>query len=231
MYKKWYYNEFEQVGKDYGDAAEVAVYDSSHADFRDVDAENRRLLDRLELRGDETVVDFGCGTGAFAVAAAKECRRVIAVDVSQAMLATAWSRAEAAGVTNVEFVNAGFLSYEHEGERADVVTSSFSFHHLPDFWKGVALERVSKILRREGLLFLRDVVLPDEGGLEAIEAFVETQARLGGDFLREDAEGHFREEFSSYDWVLRGLLERAGFAIERVEWECPVVAEYSCRNR
>lgn len=34
----WQYDEFKQVGTDYGDKAEVAIYDSSHADFRDMDA-------------------------------------------------------------------------------------------------------------------------------------------------------------------------------------------------
>jgi len=36
----WQYDEFKQVGKDFGSPMEVEVYDSSHADFRDLEAES-----------------------------------------------------------------------------------------------------------------------------------------------------------------------------------------------
>ncbi|MFA9476941.1 hypothetical protein ACERK3_01415 [Phycisphaerales bacterium AB-hyl4] len=45
-------------------------------------------------------------------------------------------------------------------------------------------------------------------------AFIEKHAGVGGDFLRDDAEGHFRDEHSTYDWVIEGLLRRTGFTIE-----------------
>ena len=43
-YSGWTYDEFQQVGKDYGRAEEVEVYDSSHAYFRDVESENSELI-------------------------------------------------------------------------------------------------------------------------------------------------------------------------------------------
>jgi putative AdoMet-dependent methyltransferase len=42
------------------------------------------------------VIDFGSGTGIFAMQAARRCRKVVAVDVSQAMLELARSKAEQA---------------------------------------------------------------------------------------------------------------------------------------
>lgn len=225
---RWRYDEFNQVGKDYGQEVEVDAYDASHGKFRDVEAENRALLDRLDLEPDAVLIDIGAGTGAFAVEASKRCRMVYAVDVSEAMLARARANAVAAERSNVEFCHAGFLSYEHAGSKADVVTSSFSFHHLPDFWKGIALERIKGLLRSDGRLFIRDVVLQEGRPLEAIAGFIEKQAQLGGDFLREDAEGHFRDEFSTYDWVMRGLLERAGFRVLSETFFDGVIAEYLC---
>lgn len=226
--EKWIYDEFRQVGKDYGLDAEAGAYDSSHADFRDVEAENRALLDRLDLDPDAVVIDFGAGTGAFAAAAAKRCRMVYAVDVSQAMLALARSRAERQGLSNVVFCHAGFLSYRHEGSKAAALTSCFSFHHLPDFWKGIALQRMHGMLAGGGKLFVRDVVLQEGQPLEAIAGFIAKQESLGGDFLRKDAEGHFREEFSTYDWVMRGLLERSGFRVQDEAFYDGVIAEYLC---
>lgn len=44
--------------------------------------------------------------------------------------------------------------------------------------------------------------------MQNIEDFVEKQAAAGGDFLRDDATGHFREEHSTYDWFMDGLMSR-----------------------
>ncbi len=52
--------------------------------------------------------------------------------------------------------------------------------------------------------------------------------KTGGDFLREDAEGHFRDEHSTYDWVVDGLLTRAGFTIISKEMNQGVLATYLC---
>ena len=75
-------------------------------------------------------------------------------------------------LTNVEVVQAGFLTYEHEGDPADVVYSRDTLRRLPDFWKGVALARLRRIVKPGGLLRLWDVVYsfePDEAerGIEA----------------------------------------------------------------
>jgi len=55
-------------------------------------------------------------------------------------------------------VQAGLLSYEHEGEPADFVHSRNTFHQVPDFWKVMALRRIHEILRPDGVLHLQDLV-------------------------------------------------------------------------
>lgn len=72
----WQDDEFRQIGKDYGDPAEVEIYDSTHADFRDVKAESARVLDLLAWRPGDVLIDFGAGTGAFAIQAARRNIRV-----------------------------------------------------------------------------------------------------------------------------------------------------------
>src|SRR5439155_8242060 len=104
------------------------------------------------------VVDLGAGTGTFALAAAPLCRWVVAVDVSCAMLTILHAKAERLGLQNVECVQAGFLTYVHQGGPADIVYSRNALHHLPDFWKGIALRRVGELLRPGGVLRLQDLV-------------------------------------------------------------------------
>lgn len=224
----WCYDEFKQVGKDYASAEEVAVYDATHAEFRDVAAENEAILDRLSLAAGDCIVDFGAGTGAFAIAAALRGLRVHAVDVSPAMLAYARSRAAEAGATTVQFHHAGFLSYSHHGPPAAAVVTSFAFHHLPDFWKGIALQRIHALLKHGAWLYLHDVVIAEADAVSNIHALIEHQAEAGGDFLRDDAECHFRDEFSTYDWVMDGLLARTGFSVQQKTMQGGVLGTYWC---
>ena len=84
-------------------------------------------------------VELGAGTGQFTLAARRVCRRVVAVDVSPVMLARLRREARRRRLNNVDVVQAGFLTYEHAGAPADFVYSRYALHHLPDFWKAVAL--------------------------------------------------------------------------------------------
>ena len=223
----WQYNEFQQVGKDYSLVSEVAVYDESHSKFRDIDKECSAIIEQVQLSKDDILIDFGCGTGVMARMAAEHCKHVFAVDVSEAMLEYAKSKASA---TNLTFVHAGYLTYEHQGEAPTVINSSLSFHHLPDFWKGVALKRIYNMLAPGGRFFLVDVILTSGEPIEKISTFIQKQTDLGGDFLKEDAEDHFRDEYSTYDWVMEGLLERAGFQIEVKNAYDGIISTYLCRK-
>ena len=224
----WLYNEFTQVGKDYADQKEVDVYEKTHSQFRDLQKEASDLIRLIRLNKDDVLADFGCGTGVFAVEASKVCKKVYAVDVSENMLKSAKEKAERAGAKNIEFHHSGFLNFDIKDSTLDIVTSTFSFHHLPDFWKFLALERIYKMMKGSGGLYIKDVILQQDNAITNIEAMIESQEELGGDFLREDAEQHFREEYSTYDWVMDGLLERAGFKILERHFDKGVIGMYLC---
>lgn len=122
----WQYDEFQQIGTDYDSEAEVAIYDSRHADFRDMEAESIQILDLLEIMKTDVLVDFGSGTGTFAIQAARRCAKVYAVDVSQTMIGRAKAKAIHAGASNIEFHHAGFLSYEHNNPPVNAVVTTFA---------------------------------------------------------------------------------------------------------
>jgi putative AdoMet-dependent methyltransferase len=122
----WQYDEFQQVGRDYGNPPEVEIYDSTHAGFRDIEAESNQVLDLLGLASSDVLIDFGSGTGTFAVAAARRCARVHAVDVSPAMIEYAKTKAIRAGISNIIFSHAGFLTYEHLDQPAAAIATTFA---------------------------------------------------------------------------------------------------------
>ena len=125
------------------------------------------------------VVEIGAGTGQFSVEVAPECDRVIAVDVSPLMLSRLQAKVTALGLSNIELVRAGFLTYEHTGSRADFIYSRFALHHLPDFWKALALTRLRSMVAPDGVVRLWDVVY-DFAPSEA-EARIEAWCATGGD--------------------------------------------------
>jgi SAM-dependent methyltransferase len=160
---------------------------------------------------------------------------VVAVDVSPVMLEALRSRLATLGLTNVDVVEAGFLTYQHAGPPADVVYSRYALHHLPDFWKGVALSRISDVLRPGGVLRLCDVAYgfdPVEAG-ERIEAWCATGGdAVDADWSRAELEEHVRDEHSTYTWLLEPMLERAGFTVEDAAYsEDGIVARYVARAR
>jgi SAM-dependent methyltransferase len=138
----WDLDERAHAGSEHLDPAHVASYDAKAG--ADLD-EELELLRAWGLGPETTLVDLGAGTGALALAAAPHCRRVVAVDRSPAMLAIARERAEVTGAGNLEPVEAGFLTYSHAGETAQLVHSR-NARHLPDFWKRLALLRVHDLL-------------------------------------------------------------------------------------
>ncbi len=224
----WHWNEFQQVGTDYADLEEVESYDARMATFRDVDAENRKKLDSLALSPGSRILEVGCGTGRFACAAASEGHLVTAVDVSPVMLQYVARRARQEGLAGLETRHAGFLSMDLPAEHFDAAVSTACLHHLPDLWKIVGLENVCRVLKPGGQFILGDVVFSILPG----EAATEFERFVGGlpEAIRPGAAQHVAREYSTLDWIMEGLLERAGFQVLAVERAPASFIDYHCRK-
>jgi len=214
----WFLDELASAGRENLDPEHVARYDAKEDAGA---AAEVALLGSLGLGPDSVVVDLGAGTGQFTLAAAPVCARVVAVDVSPVMRAAIEVRLAAAEASNVEVVAAGFLTYDHSGPPADFVYSRFALHHLPDFWKVLALRRMRAICRTGAVLRLSDVVYSGEpeGVEERLAAWCAAfdDAPDGG-WTRADVEEHIRDEHSTFTWLLEPMIERSGFAIEQREY-------------
>lgn len=226
----WYFDEFAQRGTDYGSEDAARDYDQRMSMLRNAGMEARAVIGAIDLKRDHVVLEVGAGTGEFALEAARHCEKVVAADVSSAMLECARRKAKDRRILNVEFVRAGFLSYEHEGRPLDAVVSSLALHHLPDFWKLVGLARVGAMLREGGRFYLKDVVysLPVERVNESIEKWIRGISAGAGDKMAREVRVHVRDEYSTYEWIMEEMLYRAGFYIESAEYHEDFLAEYVC---
>jgi len=222
-------DELAHAGPEHLDAAFVAGFDRKQG-YPDP-AADLAVFRAHGVGGASTVVDLGAGTGRLTLAAAPHVGRVVAVDVSPAMLALLRERAATAGLANVECVQAGFLSYQHTGPPAGAVYTRNALHQLPDFWKALALERIAKLLRPGGVLRLRDLIFdfrPAEA--EAVldgwlDGAAEDPSR---GYTREDFAEHLRTEFSTFRWLLEPMLTAAGFTIVTASFERSVYGAYTC---
>jgi SAM-dependent methyltransferase len=230
----WWLDERAHAGREHFDEQHARRYDAK----MDAEAagEIRLLQDAGVLDRTCSVVDIGAGTGQFALAAARVCARVVAVDVSPVMLARLVENIARNAVSNVEAVRAGFLTYRHSGEPPDLVYSRFALHHLPDFWKAIALRRMADMLRPGGVLRLWDVVYSFEpaDAERRIEAWITEAmcADVDRGWTRAEFAEHVREEHSTYTWLLEPTIERAGFDIVDASYSASAVfARYLCAKR
>jgi ubiquinone/menaquinone biosynthesis C-methylase UbiE len=221
------HNEFKQLGTDYNSLEEVAFYDSRMREFRDIDAENQHIGKLAELSPESEVLEIGTGTGAFARHAAKMCQGVQAIDISDIMLEYASEQANAEGLNNISFSKAGFLSFEYPTEKYDAVVSGLALHHLSDVWKSVALQKINKSLKKNGIFILIDVVFDWKS--ESPDAYFERILEYAPG-SKDNFALHIADELSTMTWVMEGLLNRSGFEIESDTCHNDFLHFYKCRK-
>lgn len=125
-----------------------------------------RLLTEIGLRGDERVLDLGCGRGAVLLTAAKLVPRGTAVGVDiwrpdqtgNSMQAT-WANACAEGVADrIEIHTQDMTDLQFPSESFDVVVSNLAIHNLPDNdARRSAIDEAVRVLRPGGHVVVADL--------------------------------------------------------------------------
>jgi len=214
----WQYDELKiNSTVDYTAAAQAAQYEERHSSIRNIAEENRNLLERLETLipgglASAKILEIGTGTGAFARAAAPRCAHVTALDAAEAMLTVAQQKAEPLGLTNVEWFQAGFLTFDFPENEYDAVVTSLALHHLPDVWKGEALANIYRTLKPGGVLILVDVTFPwDCGEMVKCEPYFLNQIHDEG--MHKSFVGHIAMEYSTFSWIMAAMIEHTGFKL------------------
>jgi trans-aconitate 2-methyltransferase len=145
------------------------------------------VLDRLELRGDETVLDAGCGSGRVTELLLERLPRgeVIGVDASPSMI----EKAREALPDRTEFIVSDLLDLELE-EAVDAIFSNATFHWILDHRR--LFELLWAALRPGGVLEAQC------GGIGNLDEFLNSLENVNGD-----------ERFAPY---VRGIASVWNFA-------------------
>jgi ubiquinone/menaquinone biosynthesis C-methylase UbiE len=228
---EWWLDEIAHAGHEHLDTNFVSGYDRKQdMDFGpEVD-----LMIRHGLKSSSTLVDLGAGFGKLSLAVAPHCGRVLAVDVSPAMVAHVRQQVAERGIGNIDVIESGLLSYEHPGLPPSFVYCRNVLHQLPDLWKVIALDRIARLLPQGGVLRLVDLVVdaePDRVG-EVVEAWLAgavDDPSVG--YTRSDFVEHLQTEYSTCRWLLEAMLARAGFQIVECEYRRSVYGAYVCLKK
>src|ERR1700757_4943065 len=217
--RDWYYNQRGRIGLD---NAVASIYGQND----DADLRARAALAMLGVRKGWKVADIGCGNAVLATEAALMGAEVDAIDISPAMLALADIQARNRKVA-IRTQPAGLLSFAYKPNSYDLIVSEFTLHHLPDFWKAVALSRIFSALKPGANFYLRDIVfvsMPD-GSERDIGEWADFYIK-NHDFERDSVVTHMRDEYSTFGWVIERMLTDVGFTLVSADYHAPLHGTY-----
>ena len=169
----------------------------------------RLALEGLELRSHDVLLDAGTGTGEKAIVAARICRQVIGIDISQRSLSQARMSPERQGLKNVAFAYGEFEDPCTELDLASYgitkILAVYSLHHLPNPMKERSLLILAELLHRPGRMAIGDIMFFEDPSKHR-EQFDEACYDAGD------------TDFPASAQYLTGCLERmgAGVHIDRI---------------
>ncbi len=184
-----------KLQRQFGAAAANYAVSAVHAGGPTLDA----LVERAALRGTERVLDVGTGAGHTALALAKHAAEVIALDLTEEMLATAAGLARERGLANVWFRRGRAEALPFADASFDLVTSRLCAHHYAD--PAAATREAARVLKPGGQYLLVDSFSPEDPVQDTYLNAIEV--------LRDPS--HVRN-YKLSEW--RAMFDAAGFEVE-----------------
>ncbi len=169
------------------------------------DTQRNNVIDLLNLKENENLLDVGCGTGSLALMAKKRMRslKIVGIDVDQKALGLAEQKFVKEKLDG-EFIKTSADELPFEDAHFDAVVSTLAFHHLPTAVKAGALKEISRVLKPHGRFLLVDF-----GKAEGIFKFLFFLEKLFRIPEAKTAKDNMEGRIPHY-------LERAGFTIKEV---------------
>ena len=183
------------VQRQFGAAAGNYAISGVHSGGPNLD----EIVARAALRGHERVLDVGTGAGHTALALARGAREVVALDLTEEMLAQAAGLARERGLANVWFKRGRAEARPFPDASFDVVTSRLCAHHYAD--AAAATREAARVLKPGGQYLLVDSYSPEDAVQDTYLNAIEV--------LRDPS--HVRN-YRLSEWC--ALFRDAGFAVE-----------------
>jgi ubiquinone/menaquinone biosynthesis C-methylase UbiE len=186
------------VLEQYDSRAQAYLTSAVHASGEDL----ALMASLVGHRPDAVALDMGCGGGHVAFRLSPLVGKVVACDLSAAMLDTVATEAQQRGLRNIVTKRSAAEALPCPSGAFDVVATRYSAHHWGDFRAGLA--QMKRAMKPDGLAVFMDVVSP---GVPLLDTWLQ-----GLELLRDPS--HVRNA-SLDEW--KALLSCLGFEVERVE--------------
>jgi cyclopropane-fatty-acyl-phospholipid synthase len=172
-------NDFYQAWLDPSMTYSSAIFADGDDDLQNAQYRKyRRLLDLLEVKPGERILEIGCGWGGFAELAARERgAHVVGITLSQEQLTFAQKRLEQAGLsdkTELHLIDYRDVSAEKFGRFDHIVSIEMLEAVGEQYWQ-IYMDKVSAMLRPGGKVALQVITIDDS----IFEAY-----RRGADFIQ-----------------------------------------------
>jgi ubiquinone/menaquinone biosynthesis C-methylase UbiE len=181
------------VEAQFGSRAKAYVDSTVHSQGADLDALDSIVRNSAPTRA----LDLGTGGGHVSYLMARQAKGVVAVDLSNEMIAAVARTASERGLGNIETVAAPAENLPFEDGSFDFLACRYSAHHWRDFDGG--LREASRVLKRGSTAVFIDAYSPGpalfDTHLQAVELLRDTS--------------HVRD-YTMSEWI--AALARSGFA-------------------
>lgn len=158
-------NDFEKSaptrGRTLDYAAYVYDYISPLMTFGYENKIGQKVISLLDIKGNEQVLDLGCGTGTLTIEAGKQLSkggRIVGIDAASKMIKVA--RKKVINIPNVSFDVCAAERLIYLDNSFDCAISTFFFHHIDIDLKIATLNEIWRILKIGGKAVIVDVDIP-----------------------------------------------------------------------
>ena len=119
-------------------------------------------LERMPLKRESNVIDVAAGTGLLSLSVSPFVQSVLALDITEAMLAEGRKAALLSGITNVTF-RLGDAYHLEVPQSYDIAMSRLAFHHLSD--PKAVLDQMQRVVVKGGSVIVCDLLSPEDPSL------------------------------------------------------------------
>lgn len=124
------------------------------------------LLELAQAGAADDALDVACGPGLVACELARQCRRVVGLDITPAMIAQARKRQEEQGLSNLSWTVGDGVPLPFDDGSFSLVVTRYSFHHFLEPQR--VLAEMIRVCRPGGRVLVADVAT-DPGKVQAYD--------------------------------------------------------------
>ncbi|WNF24657.1 methyltransferase domain-containing protein [Mesobacillus jeotgali] len=170
-------------------------------EYREVFENYDKILETVAIKSNNTVLEFGVGTGNLTEKLISLGRVVYGVEPSKVMREKTKERFK-----DLHLYDGDFLNFPELRGKVDSIVSTYAFHHLTDEEKDTALKLYSTLLGDQGKIVFADTAFVNEEHREEQHRIVKEQ---GYENLFADLK---REYYTTLE-ILERLFEKNGFQV------------------